>query len=115
MLRSTQGRLANGDAITITVTNAGATNLAPGNDQTSGAITFTFNTAPDATSGQFSTLNELKALIDSNVGMSASVVGGTLTVTGDPRSSLVVAVANNGARLMTVQQLRNICTYCICH
>jgi len=103
-------QLANGDAVTITVTNAGATNLAAGNDQTSGTITFTFNSAPDATANQFSTLNELKALIDSNVGMSASVVGGTLTVTGDPRSTLVTAVgAGNGARLLTATT--NAATY----
>ncbi|MDC0073229.1 flagellar hook-basal body complex protein [Alphaproteobacteria bacterium] len=94
-------RLANGDTITITVQHAAGTltgggGSLTGDAQTSGAITFTFNTTPVATSNQFRTLNQLKALIDSNVGMNATVNGGVLTLTGDPRSELVLAETGDG-------------------
>lgn len=90
-------RLANGDAITVTTTQA---NLAGGFvAQTSSAQTFTFNTAPNAASGTFRTLNQLAALINSKDGMTASVNAGVLTLTGDAHSTIVHTEANNGERI----------------
>lgn len=66
--------------------------------------TFTYNATPSST--QFSTLNELAALINAVDGLKAAVAGSSpaiLTVTGDPANDLVLSEVTNtpGADLFT--------------